>query len=146
MDKYSKNHEFIITRLRDNQLSNLIKPFKDMVKKNKSGDIKIHLMTWKVIMLNIHDDTLSRKDLYNFFVSYFVLYGILFVPKVKQKQLNTKERVKEHRKDRKDLGYKSINIQLPPDVYAKLQRYKKQEGLTYSEALAKLLSSIYIKP
>lgn len=136
----------IIELLRDKNLTYLIDPFRRMVELNKLNKINIHLMTWKVIMRyvhNIRENGGNRKDLEKFIVSYLVLYGILFIPARKVKKVKStvgKDRVKKHRAIKKELGYKTISIQLSPDNYERMKRYKMRNNLTYNDLIDKLLN------
>ena len=136
----NKNSLEVIEVLRSNNLNHLVEPFVKMVELDKLGKIKIHNMTWKVIMRDIYDPMSSRQDIEMMIVSYLVNFGLAYVPPKKQKPTVSKERVRKHRAMRKELGYKTISIELSPNNYEKMKRYKKLNNLTYNDLIDKLLN------
>ena len=138
--KLSKNNLKIIDTLRDKQLNYLIKPFTQMVELDKLGKIKIHKMTWKVIMREIYSD-LSKADLENMIISYLVAYGVMVVKK-KRIDKSSKERVKEFRKSKKELGYKQLSVLISPFDLERLKLFKSQNNMTYQEALSYLIKKL----
>ena len=135
-----KNNLKVIEVLRDKNLSHLVEPFKKMVELDKLGNIKIHKMTWKVIMRDIYNPMSKRLDIENMIVSYLVNFGLAYVPPKKQKSTVSKDRVRKHRAMKKELGYKTISIELSPDNYEKMKRYKVLNKLTYNDLIDKLLN------
>jgi hypothetical protein len=54
----------------------------------------------------------------------------------------TKERVKKHRKAKKDLGFKIISFQISAKDFKELLKFKTRNDLTYSEAIHELLINL----
>jgi len=139
--KLSKNNQKIISVLEDKKLNYLIKPFLEMVELSRLKKIKIHKMTWSAIMREFHNKENTKSDIEKFLKSYLVNYGIYAVKKKIIDKRDSKDRVSKHRADKKALGYKTISIQISPDDYKILARYKDDFDLTYSEALHNFLAN-----
>jgi len=132
--KLSKGNQKVVDVLRTKQLTYLIKPFREMVELSKLGKIKIHKMTWKVIMRDINNEHIARSELENMFIAYFVNFGIFVVKKrIKDKRVS-KERVKSHREHKKSLGYTQLSVMVSEENLDRLKRFKKKRKMTYQEA------------
>lgn len=138
--KLSKNNEKIVSVLKEKKLNYLVKPFLEMVELNSLKKIRIHKMTWSVIMREFYNEENTKADIEIFLKSYLVNYGILAIKKKVVDKRVSKERVNKHRADKKALGYKTVSIQLHPYDYERLVKYKTDFDLTYSEAISKLLA------
>jgi hypothetical protein len=143
--KLTKNNQKIVDTLRDKQLHYLIKPFLLMVELDKIGKIKVHKMTWKVIMREVYDKYLVRSDLENFIISYLVNFGIAVAKKKRNDPRKSKERVKSHREQKKALGYSQLSVLVSKDDLERLKRYKELFNLTYEQAFSKLINSAPVK-
>jgi len=122
---------------------NAVKTSLQMVELDKLKEIRIHPMTWKQIMKYFNDPFSDRKDLELCISSYLINFGIFLPPeKFKKKVPNriTRERVKRHRMDKKRLGYRQVCFMVSPADFDRLQAFKRENGLTYSETLNKLLN------
>jgi hypothetical protein len=136
----SKNNNKIVTVLKDKKLNYLVKPFLEMVELDKLKKIKIHKMTWSVIMREFYNEENTKSDIEIFIKSYLVNYGILAIKKKIVDKRVSKERVSKHRADKKALGYKTVSIQLDPYSYERLKQFRKDFDLTYADAISELLS------
>jgi len=140
--KLSKNNQEVIDVLRDKQLIYLIRPFLQMVELDKLGKIKIHKMTWKVIMREVHDEYLTRADLENLIISYLINFGIAVVKKKRIDPRKSKERVKSHRERKKVLGYSQLSILVSKDDLERLKRLKMSRNMTYQELLSYMIKNL----
>jgi len=138
--KLSKNNNKIVTVLKDKKLNYLVKPFLEMVELDKLKKIKIHKMTWSVILREFYDEENTKADIEKLIKGYLVHFGLVVVKKKVSDKRVSKERVSKHRADKKALGYKTVSIQLNPYDYERLAKYKADFDLTYSEAISKLLT------
>lgn len=132
----------IVDRLRDRQLTFLIKPFKQMVEQDKSGEIKIHKMTWKIILREFYNEHATRNDLSKVLVAYLVNFGIAVVKKKRTDPRSSKERVKSHREHKKVLGYKQLSVLLSVDDLERLKRFKRLRGMTYQDAFEFMINKL----
>jgi len=144
--KLSKNNQKVVDTLRDKQLTYLVRPFKEMVELDKLGKIKIHKMTWKVIMREVYDKYATRQDLEKFFISYLVNFGILVATKKRIDPRKSKERVKSHREHKKALGYTQLSVSLSKGDLERLKRFKEGRGMTYQQVLSYMVSQLPVKP
>jgi len=140
--KLSRNNEKIVSVLKEKKLNYLVKPFLEMVELNSLKKIKIHKMTWSVIMREFYNEENTKADIEIFLKSYLVNYGILAIKKKVVDKRVSKERVNKHRADKKALGYKTVSIQLHPYDYERLVKYKTDFDLTYAEAISNLLKKV----
>jgi predicted DNA binding CopG/RHH family protein len=143
--KLSKNNQKVIDSLRDKQLTYLIKPFKKMVELDKLGKIKIHKMTWKVIMREVYNKYLTRSELEKVIISHLVSFGVLVVKKKRNDPRKSKERVKKHREDKKVLGYTQLSVLVSKDDLERLKRFKTHRGMTYQELLAYMIKNLPVR-
>lgn len=141
----SENNKKVIYSLRGKQLTYLIRPFLLMVELDKLGEIKIHKMTWKVIMREVYDEHLTRADLENLIISYLVNFGIMVEKKKRQDARVSKERVKTHRKAKKVLGYTQMSVLVSKDDLERLKCYKKDTGMTHQELLSYMINKLPVK-
>jgi len=140
--KLSKNNQKIVDILREKQLTHLIKPFVRMVELDKLGKIKVHKMTWKVIMRDFHDKHATRADLENVIVSYLAHFGIILMRQDKVDPKVSKERVKKFRSIKKALGYKNVSFLVSELDLERLKQYKEAQGMTYQEVLSFMISKL----
>ena len=132
----NSNNRKIIETLRDKNLNFLVKPFKDLIQLEQDHKIKIHKMSWKVIMRNIHSG--SRSEIRETLTSYLDDFAVSYkLPNVVN--VPSKDRVKKHRSEKKKLGYKTVCIDLDRETYDRLQREKKKYNLTYPDLVKKLM-------
>lgn len=131
--KLSKNNQTVVNRLRKENLTYLIIPFLKMVELDRLGKIRVHKMSWKVIMREVYDEGLERFEIENMIISYLVNFGIVVVKKKVVDKRKSKERVAKHRTMKKELGYKTISVNLSPDDYEQVKRLKKLNNVTYNE-------------
>ena len=143
--KLSKNNQKVIDTLRDKQLTYLIKPFKQMVEWDKLGKIRVHKMTWKVIMREVYNKYLTRADLENLIISYLVNFGIQVQKKIRTDPRKSKERVKSHREQKKALGYSQLSVLVSKDDLARLKRHKERYNLTYEEVFSYMINCLPVK-
>jgi len=141
----SKNNQKIVDTLRDKQLTYLIKPFEKMVEFDKLGKIRVHKMTWKVIMREVYDKYLTRADLENLIISYLVNFGIEVAKKKRIDPRKSKERVKSHREHKKALGYTQLSVLVSKDDLECLKRFKKHRGMTHQEVFKFMIKQLPVK-
>jgi len=144
--KLSKNNQKVVDTLREKQLTYLVKPFLQMVELDKLGKIRIHKMTWKVIMREVHDKYLTRADLENLIISYLVNFGVVVQKKKREDSRVSKERVKNHRDSKKALGYSQLSFMVSEADLKHLKRFKKLRGMTYQELLSYMIKHLPLKP
>ena len=139
-DALSENNKKVIDVLRDKNLIYLIRPFKKMIELEKSGEIKIHKMSWKKIMQTVHQGhkTLIEKEIR----AYVIHYGLIAEKRKREDKRISKERVKTHRENKKALGYKQISFQVTKDDYERIQAYKEHYGYTYEQVIHSLISRV----
>lgn len=138
----NKNNDKVIEVLRTLQLTYLINPFNTLVSLEQNQKIKIHKMTWKVIMRDIHGyEDLGRKHVEQTLLSYFLHFGIIVMKSPKVDKRVSKERVKRHREQKKEQGYRNVSILLNSADYDRFKRFTDAFGLTYEQALNKLLNN-----
>ena len=143
--KLSKNNQKIVDTLRDKQLNYLVKPFLNMVELDKLGKIRVHKMTWKVIMREVYDKYLTRADLENLIISYLVNFGIEVAKKKRIDPRKSKERVKSHRMAKKALGYSQLSFLVSEDDLKRLKHFKNDRDMTYQELLAYMIKNLPVK-
>ena len=143
--KLSKNNQIVVDRLRKENLTYLIIPFNRMVELDKLGKIRVHKMTWKVIMREVYDTDMSRSEIENMIISYLVNFGIAVAKKKVVDKRESKERVAKHRSKQKELGYKTISVKLSPADYEKVKRIKKLNNFTYDELFQALFNGKNIR-
>jgi len=141
--KLSNNDKMIIEVLRNNNLHYLIRPFKQMIELNKLGHIKIHRMTWKVIMRVFHDDRSTKKALENCLVTNFAVFGILPVRRKTSDRRLSKNRVQRYRKQKKELGYKQLSVLVSESDLERVKRFKLKNGMTYQEVFSYMINNMY---
>lgn len=143
--KLSKNNMVVIDALRAKQLTYLIQPFKNMVELDKRGAIRIHKMSWKVIMRDVYNEYQTRADLEKLIISYLVVHGIFVVKKKRIDPRKSKERVKKHRDRKKVLGYTSLSVSLSKGDLNHLKRFKDSHNMTHEEVLSFMISRLPVK-
>ena len=141
----SKNNQKIVDTLRDKQLTYLVKPFQKMIELDKLGKIKVHKMTWKVIMREVYDKYLTRADLEKLIISYLVNFGIEVAKKKRIDPRKSKERVKSHREHKKALGYTQLSVLVSKDDLERLKRFKKHRGMTHQEVFEFMIKQLPVK-
>jgi len=141
--KLSKNNQKVIDVLREKKLNYLIVPFKKMIELENAGEINIHKMSWKKIMQTVYQGYKSviEKEIR----AYVIHYGLIAPKRKREDTRISKERVKSYRENKKALGYRQVSIQVSRDDYRRLQAYKEHFGLTYEQAIHKLLAIVKIK-
>ena len=143
--KLSKNNQKIVDTLRDKQLNYLVKPFLKMVELDNLGKIRVHKMTWKVIMREVYNKYLIRADLENLIISYLVNFGIEVAKKKRIDPRKSKERVKSHRMAKKALGYSQLSFLVSEDDLKRLKHFKNDRDMTYQELLAYMIKNLPVK-
>jgi len=139
----NSRNRIVLDTLKEKQLHYLVKPFIQLIELDQMKKIKIHKMTWKIIMQVIHNG--SRADIEKNIMSYLIHFGIVVEKKKRVDKRVSRDRVKKHREYKKSLGYKTVTIQLSPVDYKLLKEYKERNNYTYSEALRELLHLLRIK-
>ena len=116
-----------------------------MVELDKLGKIRVHKMTWKVIMREVYDKYLTRADLENLIISYLVNFGIEVAKKKRIDPRKSKERVKSHRMAKKALGYSQLSFLVSEDDLKRLKHFKNDRDMTYQELLAYMIKNLPVK-
>ena len=142
----SKRDIQIINKLREVQLSYLIKPYKELTEKNRTGEIDINKVAWKFIMRSIYED--HRKDIEKTLVAYLKQYNI----DVEKKKMNAvekkanRERVKRYREKKKMQGYVNFSVNMRSSDFERLRMLKGKAKMTYEELIHTIITSIDIDP